>query len=439
MVYDFIVLGGGISGLYCTYLLLHQFPKKNILLLEKDNAVGGRVYTYSDKYMTVEAGAGRFSSHHNLLLHLLRELGLNKKIASISGDSGYAPADGSTPNIIHGKSILSYGYISKVVQASKREPVHSLQNISFLDYAKKILQPNEVDYITASFGYYSELVLMNAHDAIHLMGELGPTNDFYVLIGGLSQIIDKIHAKIDKYAGSHILCNKTVIDIRARPSTAQTPTIATAITTTPIIEVYCKENQRPYLCTQCICALPKQVTENFPICKPYKPLFRQIVCAPLCRIYCTYPLINGKVWFSGLSKFTTNNNLRMVIPISEEQGVIMISYSDNKYANRWNRLYNTKGVDAVNRELAKLIKQSIGIDIPKPLATKVFYWTCGVGYWGIGADSAAFPLHPNKSIPFYLCGEHYSAKSQQWIEGALETATRVVSMIMSDHTEFYGL
>ena len=421
MIYDFIILGGGISGLYCAYLLRKKHPRKSILLLEKSGAVGGRVYTYSDAYMTVEAGAGRFSNSHHMLLDLIGELGLKKKIVSISSEMGYAPADGShSSGILSGKSVLLYDYISKVVMASKKEHDDYLRTISFLDYAKKILRESEVDYIKGSFGYYSELVVMNAHDAIHLMGELRSKKGFSGLKGGLYQIIDKLVGKIDTYASSRIMCNKTIIDVRKSN---------VVLGSSSVIEVYCKENKRPYMGAKCICALPKQVSENFTICGDYRTLFRQIVCAPLCRIYCAFPVVGGKVWFSGLGKFSVNNYLRMVIPISEERGVIMISYSDNKYANWWNALYNTKGVDGVNRELAKLIKESIGIDIPKPLTTKVFYWSCGVGYWGIGAHSSRFPLHPNGSVPFYLCGEHYSEKYQQWMEGALETAHRVVDVL----------
>jgi monoamine oxidase len=119
----------------------------------------------------------------------------------------------------------------------------------------------------------------------------------------------------------------------------------------------------------------------------------------------------------------------MVIPISEADGVIMISYSDNKYADGWNRLYKSGGIREVNRELAILMKKSTGIDIPAPISTRVFHWTCGVGYWGIGANSSQFPLQPDIDIPIYLCGEHYSATHQQWVEGALETAEIVIASI----------
>ena len=437
MVYDYIVLGGGISGLYCAHLLLKRFPKASVLILEKEGAVGGRVHTYTDKYMSVEAGAGRFNMSHALLMDLIGELGLSKKIYPISSDAGYAPADGTEPRILLGTDIKTKWYVLKVVLASKLESTRLLRSMSFLDYAKRILVESEIEYIKASFGYYSELVIMNAYDAIHLLGELGPGNDFGGLTGGLYQIIDKLVGKISKHSGSLILCRKTVSDIRyvyegvrqSQSDPGPGPGPKALHSGGSVIEVYCKENVRPYVGLKCICALPKQVVEKLPLFKPMKAVFSQIVCAPLCRIYSTFPVVRGKTWFSGMPKFTTNNNLRMVIPISEADGVIMISYSDNKYADWWNRLYGSQGISGVNRELARLIKKSTGIDIPTPISTRVFHWPCGVGYWGIGADSSQFPLHPDPGVPIYLCGEHYSGEYQQWMEGALETARRVVAEI----------
>jgi hypothetical protein len=386
--------------------------------------------------MTVEAGAGRFNIAHTLLMELIGELGLSKKIYPISSDASYAPADGSEPKILSGNDVKTKWYIVKVVVASKLESTDLLKSMSFIDYCKRILVKSEIEYIKGSFGYYSELVIMNAYDAINLLGGLGPGNDFGGLKGGLYQIIDKLVDRIGRRAGSRILCNKTVVDIQyvykgvlgsAQPGSGLGS--ANQHNGGSVIEVYCKENVRPYVGLKCICALPKQVTEKLAIFSPMKDVFAQIVCAPLCRIYSTFPVVRGKTWFSGMPKFTTNNNLRMVIPISEADGVIMISYSDNKYADGWNRLYKSGGIEAVDRELARLMKKSTGIDIPAPLKTVVFHWPCGVGYWGIGADSSQFPLQPDSSVPIYLCGEHYSGEYQQWMEGALETARRVVDKI----------
>jgi monoamine oxidase len=82
--------------------------------------------------------------------------------------------------------------------------------------------------------------------------------------------------------------------------------------------------------------------------------------------------------------------------------------------------------------IAENIKESTNIDIPKPMDTMVYYWSCGVGYWGIGADSEEISqkmIKPFQEDEIYICGEHYSEKNQQWMEGALETSISVLKKI----------
>jgi monoamine oxidase len=462
-MYDFVIVGGGIGGLYTAYKLHLQFPKKTILVLEKENYLGGRVFTYHDKYMTVETGAGRFSDKHKRLCKLIRDLDLDSKVVPISSSAVYSPADGTnsmynslldTPvlaktSIFHfGEDIVSgkpfsllenmgmtaldialgdtnipiSGLITKIILASKREPGEKLKNLSFLDYAKQVLKnDSEVQLIVDSFGYYSELIMMNAHDTIHLMGQLGPQNQFFVLEGGLSQIIENMVSRMIK-KNVKILKNKTVSDIVLEEKDGDY-----------VFRIFIMENIRPIMAKTCICALPMPALKKINIMRYSMPLLNQVVCSPLCRIYSKFAVdADGGVWFKGMPKLTTNNNLRMVIPMSEKDGIIMISYTDNKFAKYWKRVYDKYGVDGVDARIAALIKESTGKDIPKPLKTKVFYWGCGVGYWGIGADSfhtSRAILKPFDEFSLYVCGEHFSENYQQWMEGALETSEKVVSFI----------
>ena len=443
MIYDFIILGGGISGLYTAYKLHKKHPRKTILILEKEGYLGGRVYTFHNKYMTVDAGAGRFSKNHVLLMQLLRDLKLTSKIWPITSSAVYAPADG-TGNMYNsimdapmltrsglstdiGMEVLdialgqsnnpSTGLLVRVILASRSESKEDLIQINFVDYAKRFLNQSELQLVIDSFGYYSELVLMNAYDAIQLMDHLGPQNEFYVLGGGLSQIIERLVRKLDsKYIS--IYKQKTVEGIQ--------------ITEEDEFLVKVLENKREFRGKVCICALPKQVLEKIPLFRTFLPLIQQIVCAPLCRIYSKFPTVDGKAWFSGLPKFTTNNNLRMVIPVGEEDGIIMVSYTDNKFANYWKKIYDKEGVQGVNDRIAFYMKESTGIDIPRAIDTQVFYWGCGVGYWGVGADSIAVSgamIRPIVDLNLFVCGEHFSAGFQQWMEGGLETSEQVLKFI----------
>jgi hypothetical protein len=523
MTYDFIIIGGGIAGLYTMYNILKKRPHSKIILIEKENILGGRIHTFSDKYMSVEAGAGRFHENNVLLLQLLQELGLSSKINKISSSASYAPIDCSgkfmnsildapnrepsffdldLPSSQHSPFLFSFPFsfslfepiftlgldmtlgnenipnaelILRVILASKGEPIKKLRNMSFITYAKTVLNNEEIDFIKSSFGYYSELVIMNAYDAIYLMEKhLSPIHPFYNLNGGLSQIIENLEKKIMNkklYINAHIIKGQGVSSIRF--STKENEFI-----------IRCGGSvggggvgSLSYTTKKCICALPKNILEKLTIFNPIQGLLDKVDCAPLCRIYSKFPLHeNNKKgkgdrepwfkptknvnplsglnsswsmtteelnltpegvdlnlpWFNGLTKLTTNNNLRMIIPIDESEGIIMSSYTDNKYARFWKELFDKEGEQGLNRELVKLLKQSTGLHVDMPLKTHIFYWPCGVGYWGVGSNSEMVSkeiLQPFHDLDLFICGENYSWRNQQWIEGALETSNFVLEKL----------
>lgn len=404
-MFDVIVLGGGVGGLYAAYGVLKKHPGASVLVLEKESYLGGRVFTYHDRFITVEAGAGRFHKNHRLLMNLIREMGLGDRLVKITNDSSFVPTGGARRLPKYNMDSL----IKRVMVAGRNADRVVLKNTVFIDFIASVLDASETEYVRNAFGYYSELVIMNAFNAMHLMDELsGP---FYVLGGGLSQLVDELVRRIGQLGGK-IYMKKNVLGIGLGEDCR--------------VLVECEDNKRPYVGKSCICALPKQVAERFRFFSAVRPFFKSIKCAPLCRIYCKF----SDVWFRGIGKITTNNALRMIIPISEEDGIIMISYSDYKYALWWNRVYQERGVDGVNQELRRLVRLTLGVDIGIPVSTRVCFWECGVGYWGVGANSEVDMTIPISGTPVYLCGEHYSSGRQQWMEGALETATKVVSKIV---------
>ena len=446
-MYDIIVIGGGIAGLYTTYKIHKKSPQTKVLLVEKENRLGGRIFTFANKYMTVEAGAGRISGSHQLIMNLIGELGLTKKLIKNSGSVVYRPANfqgeiessvGDAPHkqqpildnmidiTLGPKTLPNAGLILTLVAVSKTYSKQYLQNHTLTQFAERVLTKEQVEFIKGSFGYYSELVIMNAYDAIKLLNALGPSNTFYSMKGGLEQMIDKMILSMKKNSNIHILLSKEVSKIVYREPGSPL---------NYFFDVYI--NNKKYECQQCICALPKQALLKLAIFKPIRSLLNKVECGTLCRIYSQFDpdTTTGKVWFHELEKFTTNNDLRMVIPYNSKEGVIMISYSDNIFADNWLKLYEKKGVRAVNTKLREDILESVGKWIPLPKHTEVFYWDCGVGYWAVGSDShkvAEKMIQPYKDMPLFVCGENYSENGQQWIEGALETANSVINICISN-------
>lgn len=440
-LYDTVIIGGGIAGLYSAYLLLKRDPNHKFIILEKEKYLGGRLLTYSDKYMTVEKGGARFSENHHLLLELLKDVGLYSKIVEASPDAFFSPTDGTSSmydsisdfddrfvnqfSKLFDTLVEAYvdsptpiaPLIARVILASKFETKDYLISRNFTNFAKEVLSDEDIQYIHDAFGYSTELVEMNAYDCIALLeGGLNPRQKFFVLAGGLSQLIKGLVEIINKRE-RRVFTSSAVFSIEYNEN-----------------HFIIKTKTREYLSLNCICSVPKQAIEHLTIFRPILKELNYIKCFPLCRIYCKFDMNNREnAWIRVLPKFTTNNNLRIVIPIDAKAGVIMVSYTDHKYADFWQNLFEKEGTKGVNKELVKLYKETLGIDIPLPISTKVFYWGCGVGYWGIGADSASLEktfLQPFENTSLFICGEHYSSKSQQWIEGALETAKKVVDRIV---------
>lgn len=425
MIYDVIIIGGGIAGLNSAYKLIKKNPILKILLLEK-NKLGGRIYTYHDRYYQVEEGAARFHEKQKNIITLIQELGLGEQIIKISSDTAYIPVNKKkeTQNAKIEQSIESTSeIIDKIIEASKLENKSVLKTITFIEYAKKIVGKENAQFVLDSFGYSSELTIMNAYDSINLIkNNLNPENQFYVLHEGLYQIIDKLHQFLNK-SGVHVLIHRKVNDIQYKKSS------------TPIFEITCDKIIQKYYAKKCICAVTKETLLQLPIFNPISSILKKIHSSPLCRIYSKFNKdpSTKKVWFQGMSKITTNNNLRYIIPVDEENGVILISYTDNKYADFWKKIQDTKGIDEVNRELQRLIKQTCKIDIPIPEHTKIFYWKHGVAYYGTEFDSETMVkkiMKPYKDIPLFVCGENFSEKQSQWIEGSLETSEKVVKQIL---------
>jgi hypothetical protein len=246
---------------------------------------------------------------------------------------------------------------------------------------------------------------MNVKDCIRLMMELF-FSKFYILQGGLSQVIDGLVKHLTICPNVKMYLNEEVVSIKK----------GLVVT-----------NKRSYPIPFCICALPKQVLETFQISIPIRHKLKHIHCAPLCRIYASF----SKKWYKG-PKLRCPSPLRMIIPGK----TLMISYSDHKYALFWKQVYDTYGVPGVNRALAHFIKEALNINMPPPTSTNVHFWEYGVSYWTKNADSERLSNYFQEPLPqFYLCSDAYCSEFQQWMEGGLCMADDACCRIMARRPE----
>lgn len=440
-MYDYTIIGGGIAGLYTAYQISKKYPQSSILLLESQNRFGGRIYTYHDKTgHNLEFGAGRFNENHRLLFELLEDLNLTQHIVSIQGksfykDAGASAAEGGGAPVPSPVGKLCSRIISATAAAlgENKVTVQKMRAKNLIEFVHdyKILDDDDIHLLQDSYGYYSELIVMNAYDSIQLMKYgTNPNLEFYGLAGNggyWSRIIEELVLYLELQTPQvKLVKNKTVSSVKVGGAggSAAPFTIAT-------------KNGETYTSKTCIFAIPRPDLEKFSILrqKIAKEL-SAVICQPLCRIYSYFD--NHEPWLKDLKRTTINNDIRYIIPYKKtpKEHLVMISYTDHNYAQKWNAVYEAGGISAVNEKLKEDLVEG-GIvspeeTSPRPKKTKIAYWDCGVGYWAVGANStevAAKMLRPFPEIDLYICGENYSKRFQQWVEGALETSMSVIHML----------
>lgn len=425
MIYDIIIIGGGISGLNTFYQLKKRNPNINILLLEKNPDLGGRIQTYrkslNGENYQFEEGAYRFNQNHKLLLHLVKELDLEQYKIKINFKSVFKPSCSCNTN--YPDNLPDY-YMKKILDFYNKYNSEDITNYTFYEYAKKVLTTEELKLFVASNGYYDSIVCNNAKDQIESFKiNYNSSLSFFTLICGIDRIITGLKELIVEMGGN-IKTNVSVenVDYNKNKKMFQIST----------------NSNVTYNCRQCILAIPKTellklniLTEN--LCT--KKLLQSTGIKKYCKIYYTFkeediPLLEQ------IKNTTTDNYLRHVLQIHPENGTMLISYTDSKFSEYWKELYDQDPVNysMVKKYIKKNIYKTFGIVLPEPIDINIFYWKFGNGYWKKNVDSSQASqqiLQPMNSIPLYICGENYST-NQGWMEGALETSELVVEKILQN-------
>ena len=408
-MYDFIIVGGGISGLYMQLKLINQ--SKNILLLEQYDNFGGRIYQYNDEKYNVSfpAGAARFNQSHIRVIKLLKQFQL-LDFRSDKGGSAEIDFIDVKQQFDHSfNQENGFKYIQKVLNHMKNEDENILMNTTFTEYAQKVLTKEELEFMLIASGYSGQLKYMNANDAYFLFSN-GIRTDVQFWGGKYHLLVDKIVNYLQNQ-GCKMMKNTPVKDVINLDGKFKVILGNKSVFTKKII-----------FCT------PKNSLMNFSCLEPVKCILKNsITCKALCRVYAIFD--ENEEWLLNFNKKTVvNNALRYIIPMNPKKGLIMISYTDDKYTDYWKNKKNDE--NDLKSSIVRLIKQALNIEVKQPKKVYVNYWKCGVAYWNKGINSEIISDFITNPLPdTYICGENYS-RQQSWVEGALESCERCFEKII---------
>lgn len=404
--YDVIIVGGGIAGINSALKLSQN---KKVLLLDERSYWGGRISTkYQPQY---EMGAARFSNKHMLLMKLIKRYKLTK--IALPQEIDYLYDNNGNVEFVSDVNKILDKYFRSIVAKSKSFSQSKLKSITLFDFMNLCNDKETSQQIVDMFGYFSEIKVMNAYDALNTFKEDFVNVQYYILKEGLAH-----------------LCNLMIQEARNNGCVCKNDSFVTSVQKHGKIFKVSTKNDKVYEGTKVVFAIKGGQLKQFELLKSIHKHIECVHDAELLRIYAKYPSRQNGVWFNNLRRMTTNSFLRQIIPINYQDGLIMISYTDGKdvqaFKDKKDKLLKeTKIKEKIHKEINHLFSNRV----PQPTYFKVHYWSVGAHHWKPKCDSDKLSqkmINPLKNI--YICGEAFSQK-QAWVEGALETSEFVIQKI----------
>jgi len=409
-LYDVIIIGSGIAGLYSAFNIKKINPNIRFLILEKykKNWIGGRVN--SERFYGVDivtgAGVGRKDTNP-LLIKLMKELDI--KYEEFNAKVNYSTTITERVNII---KILNY--LKKIYNINKNNI--NLKIKTFKEFAETILGKNIYNNFLINNGY-TDYEKADIYETLYNYGMEDNASGWIGLRIYFKSLINKLYNFIGK---EHFKFSNNVIKINKLNNK---PNIYNVITDKGI----------SYYSNKVILATTiTGIKKLIPFADKPNSLYQQIHGQPFLRLYAKFDKKSSEIMKKYVPYYTiVPSELQKIIPVNSDKGVYMIAYSDNENALKLkDKLENNE----INRTyFSEIIEKSLGIneDKLKILAIKDFYWPIGTHYFeplkGDFKNRNDFinrAQHPEKCI--LIVGEVVSTY-QGWIEGALESVEKVLS------------
>ena len=397
MLYDIIIIGSGMSGLYTAYKIKKHALETRFLILEKNprSGLGGRANNVPFQGSMVAIGAGIGRKRDKLLRRLVSELGFD--INEFSSKPAFSEKIKQPLDIRKALTFLRGEY-------QKHAPTHQ----TFAQFAKHVLGPSTYKQFSISAGYtdyekagtYETLYYYDMEDNAGISG-------FSV---SWHQLVEKLASNIGE---SHFRFSTEVSKLSSQG------------------DHYLLETERgaKYACKKIIVATTiDSIRHLLP-----RPIYKNIEGQPFLRVYGKFTAKSASIMKEYVKgTIIVPGPLQKIIAINPDNGVYMIAYSDNR--NALDLKSHTENTSKTRASYCHLLETALGMDagLLHLVAIRSFYWDIGTHYYkpldnsrfGSRKEFIEEAQHPADGI--LVVGEVVGVH-QGWTEGALESVEAVLT------------
>lgn len=394
-VYDLIIIGSGISGLYAAHNLKKHSSNPSFLILEKNgkNKLGGRAGndTFYDTEIVIGAGIGR-KNNDKLLYSLVKEMNIDINESSVK--PLYSP-------LLKPENVKEiHAHLKSKYDKSKHA------DLTFKKFAISILGRDIYDNFVDSSGY-SDYESADALDTLVNYGMEYNTCCWKFFSFSWKSLT---HALMNSIGEDKIVFSSNVESLEQNSSS---------------IKVHTSTGK--YICKKVIIATDIDTVRNL----IKDPIYKDVAGQPFIRIYVKFTDDSSKIMQEHIKGYTiVPGILQKIIPINPAKGIYMIAYSDNKNALALEKYKDDK--EENRKVICALAEKSLGLPkhCLKMMGMKSYFWTNGTHYYkplnrklhDSRKDFIRKIQNPVKNI--HVIGEAVS-KHQGWSEGALESVMEI--------------
>ena len=408
VLYDVIIVGAGIAGLYAAYVYKKAHPAAKILVLEKNAAVGGRMGNemFYGSRIAIGAGIGRRRKDH-LLQRLLADL--HVPVTHFRTDKGFAPALAANQcdSVKENFEFLKKKYI-----------VNKDDDKTFKAFAEPLLGGTAAYQQFVVCAGYSDFEHADVRETLFHYGFEDNYESFEAFGVAWASLLEQLCHFIGP---ENIKVGAPVVKVSKDKKTNLFNVVVAAdgYTSKKVVLATTVEGVRRLLGLK-------------------MKYYRHIRAQPFLRIYgkfapASIPVMAGALQRARAHTVVLPGPLHKLIAMNEKTGVYMVAYTDNMGALQLKKFRkNTAGNRAV---LCRLLEAALGVPAHALSleAIRGFYWPEGTHYY----TPLPLPLRrrkikrrdfiyaaqrPRRNL--FVVGEMIS-RQQGWVEGALESVEKI--------------